>query len=251
VATASLAAPPARRVLLVDAVNWSSAYPTGSPFRDVLAWYARWFAPPTQVRWSRVGAEDDLDQALAQRPDGVVLSGSPRDAWSDDPVNDRLIGLVQRCREQPLPFLGVCYGHQILGRACGGRVGRHPKGLELGNTPVELTEAGKGSPLFAGFTPRFDVLSSHADALFDLPPGAELLARGDFTEIQAFQAGDRLFGVQFHPETDPDTLRFLWKPRRESWQPRVRFDLDAVLADLRPTPLAAQVLHNFVTHIIP
>lgn len=239
-----------RRVLLVDAVTWSPAYPASSPFRNVYQWYARWFSDLPHIQLIPLPAEENVLGAVTSGLDGVILSGSPRDAWTDDPVNHRLTEVVRHCQDQEIPLLGVCYGHQILARALGAKVGRHPEGLELGNTPVELTVAGQVSPLFAGFPERFDVLSSHADAVLDLPPGAELLARGRHTKTQAFSWGDRLFGVQFHPETDPETLRFLWNPRRETWRSRVRFDLDGVLDNLRPTPMAVNVLRNFVLRIL-
>jgi GMP synthase (glutamine-hydrolysing) len=240
-----------RRILLVDAVVWAPAYPASSPWRDVRQWYARWVGGLTGLELARIAADEDVLQAVQRGVDGVILSGSPRDAWVEDPVNERLCRLALHCRDHALPFLGVCYGHQILGRALGATVARHPAGLELGNTAVELTEAGLASPLFAGFPSRFEVLSSHADAVLDLPQGAELLVRGAFTEIQGFRSGASLHGVQFHPETDPDTLRFLWSVRRDAWRPRVSFDLDHVLDRLRPTPLAATVLRNFVTRIVP
>jgi GMP synthase (glutamine-hydrolysing) len=158
--------------------------------------------------------------------------------------------VVGVCRERGIPFLGVCYGHQVLARALGGRVGRHPDGLELGNTPVTLTPAGRECALFDGLPDRFDVLSSHADAVLDLPPGAELTASGGFTPCQGFLFGPRLLGVQFHPESDPDTLRFLWSVRRDDWRPRVRFDLDHVLEHLEPTPVASRILRNFATRVV-
>ena len=239
-----------KRLLFIDAVVWTAAHPAGDPRADVLRWYSRWFDSLPGVRFRRETAEGDLTAALAAGVEGVILSGSPRDAWNDDPVNEKLCDVVRTCGARSIPFLGVCYGHQILARAFGGVVGRHPGGLELGNTDVTLTPTGRASALFRGLPDRFDVLSSHADAVLELPPGAECLVTGGFTPIQGFRHGERLFGVQFHPETDPNTLRFLWEPRLELWRPRVTFELDAVLAGFRPTPDAPQILRNFVTHIL-
>jgi len=191
-------------------------------------------------------AEQDFAPFLKEQLSGVILSGSPRDAWTEDPVNTRLCDLVHACAKANLPFLGVCYGHQILARAFGGKVARHPQGLELGNTQVGLTAPGQSCPLFAGFPQQFDVLSSHADAVLELPSEAELLVEGQFTRVQGFQIGQHLFGVQFHPESDPDTMRFLWSTRREAWRKRVSFDLDKTLDDLQPTPMAANMLRNFI-----
>ena len=247
---AAITAHRSRRILLVDAVAWSAAYPAVSPCREVHHWYARWLADLPAVTLERVGAENDPVSAVHGDLDGVVVSGSPRDAWSDDPVNHTLMDLVRVCEQRDLPFLGVCYGHQILARAWGGTVARHPGGLELGNTPVTLTDAGRACPLFEGIPARFDVLSSHVDAVLQLPPDAELLVEGAFTSCQGFRRGARQFGVQFHPETDPDTLRFLWSVRRDLWRPQVSFDLDARLDGLQPTPIAANILRNFATHIV-
>ncbi len=242
--------PRTKRVLLVNAVTWSPSYPAASPWREVLPWYSRWFADRPQVHLSEVSAEADVMPALNDGVDGVIISGSPRDAWNHDPVNLRLCEMVIACRDRGVPVLGVCYGHQLLGRALGGLVGRHPQGLELGNTQVELTDAGRASALFADLPEKFNVLSSHADAVQEMPPHCELLVRGQFTLNQGFHWGNQLFGVQFHPETDPDILRFIWSIRRDSWRGKVAFDLDHTLDHLQPTPDAGNILRNFVDKIV-
>jgi GMP synthase (glutamine-hydrolysing) len=240
--------PERKQVLLIDAVTWSPAYPASSPLRDVGAWFRRHLADSdTDLRV--LDAEGDLLSALQNGVRGVIISGSPRDAWTDDPVNGRLCEVIRACRDRELPVLGVCYGHQILGRALGGVVAPHPRGFELGNTTVELTPAGEASPLFHGVPKQVDVLSSHRDAVLQLPPGCELLAKGDFTPIQAFHWQGRLLGVQFHPEHDPESLRFLWSVRRERWRGKVAFDLDRALDDMQPTPFGAKMLRNFVERI--
>ncbi len=240
----------AQPVLLIDAVVWPPTTPAADPRRDVPRWYARWLADLAGVTLRTASATDDVLGQLDHGVRAVILSGSPRDAWSDDPINARLLEVIQACRSRAVPFLGVCYGHQLLARALGGPVGRHPAGLELGNIDIELTPAGRAAPLFAGLPARFGVLSSHADAVLELPAGCELLAQGRHTLIQAFHREQRYFGVQFHPETDPETLRFIWEPRRATWRTRVGFDLDHVLDHLAPTPWAAAILRNFVTYYI-
>jgi GMP synthase (glutamine-hydrolysing) len=240
-----------KNVLLVDAVAWSNAYAAEHPLKNVARWFIRWFGDIDNFTLMRVSAEDDPAAILRHRTQGVIVSGSPRDAWNDDPVNARLCELIAAWRDRGVPVLGVCYGHQILGRALGGQVARHPAGLALGNTTVELTPAGRNCALFAGLPDRFEVLSSHADAVLEMPPGCTLLARSAHTEIEAFHWNHQLFGVQFHPETDPEVLHFLWQPRRETWRSRVSFDLDATLAALRPTPAGAAMLRNFVQRILP
>lgn len=250
-----MSAPPttrtgAKQVLLIDAVVWTPATPASNPLRDVSNWYSRWLIDCPGIELTRIQAEGDVMGALNLGTDGVILSGSPLDAWSDDPMNRKLADVIDFCRQTEIPFLGVCYGHQLLARAAGGRVAPHPGGLELGNTPVELTPSGLRSKLFAGLDHHFEVLSSHVDAVLELPPGCDLLVQGEFTQVQAFRCDECLYGVQFHPETDPEVLRFVWNSRRETWRAKVAFNLDERLDNLRPTPAAGGILKNFVTRCV-
>lgn len=238
-----------RRLLLIDAVPWSEAYPAIHSYRNVGRWFSRWLEASGAV-FETICVEADLLSRLRRGVGGVILSGSPRDAWSNDPINVKLTRVIEFCRGQRVPFLGVCYGHQVLARALGGVVGPQAEGLELGNIELNLTSAGLNHPLFRGFSGKFDSLQSHADAALALPPQCELLATGGMTPIQSFHWGRLLMGVQFHPEQDPDTLRFIWSGRRDKWRDKVSFNLDRRLDSLRPTPLAARVLNNFVNQFM-
>jgi len=241
---------PPKVVLLLDLYEWTDAYPASNPLRDVTGWFANQLPVGHTIHLKTAGVKDDMLPA-ANGVDGVIISGSPRDAWVDDPLNDQVLAVIEHCRTNGTPLLGVCYGHQILGRALNARVGRHPAGYELGNVEVVLTDAGATCPLFAGLPRRVSVIESHQDAVLDLPPGARLLATGNHTAVQAFDFNDTLLAVQFHPEMTPDVLQFVWgEPRRALWRPRLGFNLDERLAGLKPAPDSTRVLRNFVEHYV-
>lgn len=101
-------------------------------------------------------------------------------------------------------ILGVCLGSQLLAEAAGGTVKKGPH-WEVGWHEVEWTDAARANPLFAEMPPRFRAFHWHGDE-FSLPPGAELLASSHAYPHQAFQIGEKLVGVQFHPEVTEDTL---------------------------------------------
>ena len=242
------------KVLLLDLYEWTEAYPASNPLRNVSDWFARRLPVGDQFELQTVSVNDVNDDLLARAREvaAVIISGSPRDAWVDDSRNDRVLDVIDLCRTAGKPLLGVCFGHQLLGRALGAPVGRQPAGYELGNVEVSLTDEGVKCPLFAGLPHQLDVLESHQDAVLELPRGARLLATGTHTAVQAFDFAGHLLAVQFHPEMDPAILQFVWgEPRRALWRPKLNFDLDARLAGLHPTPAAARIFSNFVSHYLP
>lgn len=245
-----MAPTPKKSALLLDLYEWTDAYPVSNPLRNATDWFGRHLPAGEKIKLKTVGITDDM-LAAAQDTDAVIISGSPRDAWADDPRNDRVLIVIEHCRASGKPLLGVCFGHQLLGRALAAPVGRQPAGYELGNVDVMLTDEGRQCPLFEGLPEKLNVIESHQDAVLELPRGARLLATGGHTAVQAFDYAGHLLAVQFHPEMDPAVLQFVWgEPRRALWRPQLSFDLDARLAGLKATPAASRIFANFVNHYV-
>ena len=76
--------------------------------------------------------------------DAILISGSRYNAFEDEPWILKLLDFVKNILDQNVvPLLGVCFGHQIIARAKGAKVGRSDRGWEVSVTPVELTERGQ------------------------------------------------------------------------------------------------------------
>ncbi len=154
-----------------------------------------------------------------QLPEGpLIVLGGPMGVYELEahPFLAYEIDLIRRQLESGQPILGVCLGAQLLAAAAGGTVYPGVHGKEIGWGPVELTNAGAIDPLWSGFPRRFTTFHWHGDT-FDLPPGAEVLARTSHYP-QAFRLGPRAYGVQFHPEVVPQQL--------EAWIRAYRLELE-------------------------
>jgi GMP synthase (glutamine-hydrolysing) len=184
----------------------------------------------------------------------MILTGSPRSLVEPEPWMDDAAAFVRKAAEAGVPVLGVCFGHQLLGHAYGGRVRINPNGWEVGTVEVELTDAGRKDPLFDGLPERLRVNQSHRDEVHELGE-AVCLARGDHTAHQSLAVGEHVRGVQFHPEMDAGVIRRIIHFRRmildADAQARRRPVTAAELHDRsRDTPDAERVLRNFVAHLV-
>ena len=124
---------------------------------------------------------------------GIVLSGGPQSVYdAGSPQADH------RIFELDIPVLGICYGHQWIGHALGGKVtSGHTK--EYG--PAEITVAEGGGYLLKGLPERFTVWMSHGDEVSELPPGFHRIASSDGCLNTAMaHESKHIFGVQFHLE---------------------------------------------------
>lgn len=137
---------------------------------------------------------------------GLISLGGPMSAndQTEFPWLAAEENLMRQVYDRELPIAGICLGGQLLARALGGRVERNGR-LELGWFPIDLTDAGKEDPVLkaAGLFPL--VYQWHEDT-FHLPPGAELLASSKGCPRQAYRMSERVYGFQFHPETDHQLL---------------------------------------------
>ncbi len=134
---------------------------------------------------------------------GLVVMGGPMSASTDDGFATRTaeIDLLEDALERGLPALGVCLGAQLLAIAAGGKVYPGAEGPEIGWAPVSLVGGAQRDPLFRDLPRELTVLHWHGDT-FDLPPGATHLAVSKAYPNQAFRAGPRAWGLQFHLEVD-------------------------------------------------
>jgi anthranilate synthase component 2 len=135
------------------------------------------------------------EEALAMRPEGIILSPGPC-----DPDRAGICLELIKLAAGKLPMLGVCLGHQAIGQALGGRVVRAP--LPMHGKLSAVRHGGTG--LFAGLPDPIQVTRYHSltVAREGLPEVLEVTAETDEGVIMGLSHRELpIHGVQFHPES--------------------------------------------------
>lgn len=173
---------------------------------------------------------------------GAIITGSAamvteRARWSESTA-----AWIRSAMDADLPLFGVCYGHQLMAHALGGRVDVLPGGREIGDRCVNLT--GAEHPLLAGLPSTWPAHHTHVQAVLDLPSGATVLATSVRDPHQALGYSPRAMSTQFHPEFSVDIMRAYIHRRRDVLHAE-GFDVAALLRGLGPAPKARSLLRRF------
>ncbi|KAA2313178.1 type 1 glutamine amidotransferase [Pseudooceanicola sediminis] len=120
--------------------------------------------------------------------DGWLITGSRHGAYEDHDWIPPLEDLIRAIRDTGRPMVGVCFGHQIIAKALGGKVEKFSGGWSVGSTRYsgELGEA--------------TLNAWHQDQVTQVPQGARVVASSPFCENAALLYGDQIYTVQAHPE---------------------------------------------------
>lgn len=178
---------------------------------------------------------------------GIVITGSPLSVTAPTAWMEVTCEYLRGAASAGAAIFGVCFGHQMIAHAFGGRIVRNPRGWELGTQPVTMTAAGRASPIFEGVPNPFLAHMSHQDVVEKCDNGLTLLASSEIVDVQAMSAGERVFGVQFHPEADT-TIATLFIRQRDDKLRDLGYDTDRLAGTIVETPAARRVLQNFERH---
>ncbi|MFT5442439.1 MAG: GMP synthase (glutamine-hydrolyzing) [Myxococcota bacterium] len=175
---------------------------------------------------------------------GVVITGSSALVTEREDWSERSARWLPQVVEGEIPVLGICYGHQLLAHALGGRVERNPLGREIGTVDVRFANGFEDDALLGVLPKDISVQVSHIESVVTLPKGATHrgVSSGDLN--QAFGYGSNAWGVQFHPEFDADIVRGYINGRRPLLVDE-GLDAEALLRAAHDTDHGTQLLRRF------
>ncbi|MDR7126059.1 type 1 glutamine amidotransferase [Pseudotabrizicola sp. 4114] len=169
--------------------------------------------------------------------DGWLITGSKHGAYEDHPWIPPLEDFIRAAFAARVPVVGICFGHQIIAQAMGGRVEKYAGGWSVGPTAYD----------FDGETVTLNAW--HQDQVVQRPPGATVLARSGFCENAALLYDDRALTIQAHPEFQADFVDGLMKTRAIGVVPDPLLQTAATKLDtpLDDTSIAARIAAFFKT----
>jgi len=146
--------------------------------------------------------------------DGWMCGPSRSSAYDELPWRADAESLLREIVATESPYVGVCFGHQLLAQALGARVERATDGWQVGAHDYDIVDR---APWMDPPTARITLIASHQDQVVDLPSGASLLARGadGGCPVAGFTVGPRTWTLQPHPEFVPPLADHLLAGRVE------------------------------------
>ena len=148
--------------------------------------------------------EDEFPDSI-NTCDAWLITGSAHSAYEKLPWIARLEQFLRDAYSADIPIVGICFGHQILAQALGGKVEKFEKGWGVG--PHQYHFDGIKNPVV--------INAWHQDQVTALPEDSEVVGRSEFCENAAIIYGKKAFTIQAHPEFTNSFTEDLIEQRRK------------------------------------
>jgi GMP synthase-like glutamine amidotransferase len=156
----------------------------------------------------------DVRHSPPPQPDdfeGVIITGSPAGVYDGEPWIERLLTWIAAANGRTR-MVGICFGHQAMAQALGGRVEKSDKGWGVGLHRYRVEQA---QPWMTPPLSTISIPVSHQDQVVEKPAGARVILSSDFTPFAGLAWDDDAISMQCHPEFTPDFASALAEGRRD------------------------------------
>lgn len=127
--------------------------------------------------------------ASVESCDGWLITGSRHGAYEDHPWIPPLEDFIRQAYAKAIPVAGICFGHQIMAQALGGKVEKYDGGWGAGHMRYRMAD---GSEI--------ELNAMHQDQVVTAPPGAETICSSDFCAHAGLAYDGKAISFQPHPE---------------------------------------------------
>jgi GMP synthase (glutamine-hydrolysing) len=193
---------------------------TGRPSQKITAQHGdfadmviQYLADQRQLRFSVFSVLNGKPLPPVDACQSWVLTGSSHAVYDKLSWIIPFENFLRTAAERLVPVLGICFGHQLMAQAYGGKVEKASRGRGIGMHRYTLTQPGKR---LLGNAAAFNLAAAHQDQIVVLPEGATRLASSPFCPNAALAYGNHGLSFQGHPEFTPKIERAII----EGWQKR-------------------------------
>lgn len=174
------------------------------------------------LAFDRFAVIDGVFPASAHACDGWLVTGSKHGAYEDLPWIARLEEFIREAYAANVPVAGICFGHQIMAQALGGKVVKFPGGWGAGTSEFRVPDG------------TLTLHALHQDQVIEAPPEAEVIASSDFCAIAGLAYRGSALSFQPHPEFSAELMRDLIEQKFADGMSGER--AEAALASLTDAP---------------
>ena len=160
-----------------------------------------------------------------------LIPGSNNAAYDDLPWIQALQEWIRKAASQKVPLVGICFGHQLIAQALGGRVERFAGGWGVGIRESQILDEQLRSYFPDG---RLRLIVNHHDQVMQLPEGATPLATSPFCRYEGFRIGHHILTFQGHPEFPVEYERHLILNHSENEDDTVKQQALKTLEEMEP-----------------
>ncbi|KAF9894694.1 hypothetical protein FE257_006584 [Aspergillus nanangensis] len=169
--------------------------------------------PDTGLDISRWDVVSKQEYPRLDDVDAILLTGSKHNSFEDHPWIIKLVEYTKKAiDDNRVKLLGICFGHQIIGRALGVKVGRSDAGWEIAVCDMDLTEQGK--KLFG--REKLRIQQMHQDIVHEYPPNVIPLGSSPRCAVQGMYRPGCFVTVQGHPEFKDEIITEIISLRTKS-----------------------------------
>ena len=197
-----------------------------------------------EIIWNVFDACHGFLPTKTEALDGYIISGSKSSANDSADWIEKLSFLIQELREKNIPTVGLCFGHQLMSKVCGGVVDISKTGWGVGCKKFRLTDS---RSWMAGTLETLIVPAFHQEQIVSLPENSMVLGHTNYCENFFIQFDARMLGIQGHPEFETEYVSALLDERLAVLSPETILEAERSLALTTDSVLIRQWIYEFLT----
>ena len=180
--------------------------------------------------------------------DAYIITGSKSSVYDQEPWIEELHRFVETLHGHKKKTVGICFGHQIIASALGGKVEKASVGWGLGVKSTQLIEAATVAGLkMDDGSSSINLLYSHQDQVTVPAPGSTLLASTDICPVAMSAIGEHILSFQGHPEFSHDYAQALFRLREKNYPPTTYENAMTSLQEQEHGAVVAGWIINFIS----